>query len=283
VKFAIVGSLVLWSLVSAAIAQEMVRSFSWIELKAAGRLTAAEVQPEGTSDPKACLKIENPTGEPKSVNVLDLDSPGVTTFTYAIEGSVRYENVEGTSYLEMWSWFADGRMYFSRTLGDAGPLGHLEGSSDWRPFSLPFYSDRRAGTPTRLVVNVVFAGPGTVYLTPLKLIQYSVGWWTKRTADWLITVGLLVGGLCGGLIGILGGTGKARGFVLALNTTLAGVGVAILIVGVIAVLLGQPYDVYFPLLALGIVPAGFCGGILFPLRHHYQQIELQKMAAMDTR
>ena len=50
----------------------------------------------------------------------------------------------------MWSYFAGGGAISSRaTLGDAGVMHHLEGSSDWRPFLLPFFSDEKIGVPTQ--------------------------------------------------------------------------------------------------------------------------------------
>ena len=143
--------------------QEVVREFSWTALKKAGQLSAGKIEPGGPAGQREQLKIDNPTDEPKSVTLLDLKNPGVTAFRYAIEGSVRYKKVKRKSYLEMWNWFADGGMYFSRTLGDLGPLQSLEGSSDWRPFSLPFFSNAKGELPKRIVLNVVFAGRGTVY------------------------------------------------------------------------------------------------------------------------
>lgn len=133
------------------------------------------------------------------MTLLDLKTPDVQKLRYALDGSVRYENVEGKSYLEMWSWFADGGMYFSRTLGDLGPMQSPEGSSDWRPFTLPFIAE--SGPPIRIVFNVVFLKGGTVYLV----------------------------------------------------------------------------------LLFGVVVTAVCGGLLPVLRRRYEQIELRKMAAMDSR
>ena len=56
-----------------------------------------------------------------------------------------------------------------------------------------------------------------------------------------------------------------------------------LIFGLIAVTLGQPYGVYYPLLLGGIILTGVCGGNLPGLLRRYQQAELRKMAAMDVR
>ena len=77
------------------------------------------------------LKVENAQGQRRTEAVLTLEGPGISSARYAIRGQVRY----------------DGR-YFSRTLGAAGPMKSLKGSSDWRPFVLPFYNAVRGdGAP----------------------------------------------------------------------------------------------------------------------------------------
>ena len=55
-----------------------------------------------------------------------------------------------------------------------------------------------------------------------------------------------------------------------------------LVAGVIALALGQPYAVYYPLLLCGIVLTGVCGGIWPAIRQGYEQRELRRMAAMDA-
>ena len=303
-KLSILGSLIVWASVSAVSGQEVVREFSWAELKKAGQLSAGTIEPGVRAGQHEQLKIDNPSDEPKTVTLLDLENPGVTAFQYAIEGSVRYENVKGKGYLEMWSWFAGGGRYFTRTMNDSGPMQSLKGSSDWRPSTLPFFiSKAKGGFPKRIVVNVVFAGRGTVYLSPVKLLQYhdakelqyllgmpvnlpqsSVGWWGERTAGLIGGIGGFIAGFLGGIIGALAGCGKARRFVLTLTAVLMGLGVISFIGGMLILALGQPYDaMYSSLLLFGIVITTVCGGLLLVLRRRYEQIELRKMAAMDSR
>jgi hypothetical protein len=276
-------ALAVWAWGWAASAQDPIREFSWTELKKTAELPAGQLQPGSPSAPEEQLRIDNPSSEAKTVMLLDLKHPGVTSLQYAVEGTIRYDHVKAKSYLEMWSWFANGEAFFSRTLGESGPMRYIEGSSDWRPFSLPFFSDQRIGPPVRIVVNVVFGDGGTVYLHPLKLRQYRNSWWNDTTGGWIGGIGGSVLGLLGGLIGTLAGIGKGRPFVLALTAVVAIAGAVILLVGVVALVLQQPYAVYYPLLLAGILAAAIFGG-LFPLiRRRYEQIELRKMAAMDVR
>jgi hypothetical protein len=111
----------------------------------------------------------------------------------------------------------------------------------------------------------------------------AAAWWTDRDAGLIGGIGGGVLGLLGGLVGTLGGCGVARRFVLPLTAVLAVLGVISLFAGVIALSLGQPYAVFYPLLLGGILVPAIMSPMFFLLRWSYQQRELRKMAAMDAR
>jgi len=269
--------------------EELVREISWAELDGAGELIGGEVQSDGT------LKIENADGQTKTVAIAELKEPGVTAFRYAITGKVKYENVEAESFLEMWNYFPNGGFYFSRTLGKIGPMKSIEGSSDWRTFSLPFFSEEGIGPPDRLKVNLVLGGRGTVYLSAVELVQFTGGespmsmgsqalpgaWWSDRTGNLIGCIGGCVIGLLGGLIGTLAGMGKARRLVVGTCVALIVLGGICLVVGLVAVAIGQPYAVCFPLLLVGGLLDVIVGASLPTIRRRYEQAELRRMAAMD--
>ena len=198
----------------------------------------------------------------------------------------------GDGYLELWNHFPGYGPFFSRTVEDRGPMRALRGSSDWREFVLPFYiTGNRDTSPTRLVLNVVLPGKGTVYLGPLRLVQYhgaadpmtaAGAWWSDRTAGWLGGIGGSMLGVLGGVIGLLGGRGKARRLVVALLGFMLVVGVASLIAGLIALLRSQPYGVYYPLVLLGILCTVLPTVMLATVRRRYEQAELRRMNAMDV-
>lgn len=102
----------------------------------------------------------------------------VRTHHYAITGNVRYENASPGSYLEMLSYFASATpgfpeaAYFTRTLAESGPMQQLGGTSDWRPFALPFDSTGEQAPLSRLEIHLHLTGPGTVHLRNMKLMQY---------------------------------------------------------------------------------------------------------------
>lgn len=213
-----------------------------------------------------------------------IEDPGIGGTGYAVRGEVSYEDVAGTGYLEMWSYFADGGAYFSRTLAAQGPMAALMGDSPGRDFELPLFLNG-AAPPERLEINVVLPLGGTVTLGPLTLESLDVtgAWWDDTTggvigAAFGITVGLL-----GAATGILAGTGRARRFVLVSFMVILGVGAAMLLVGIVALVRGQPYAVYYPLLLGGAIIT-FAFGIGLPtVRRRYQDRELRRIRALDAR
>jgi len=281
-------SLILWA--STASAQQVLREISWPELKSQNILTVGQVIESDDTESFARLKLQNVQSEPTTFAVLAIDDPKIAALRYALTGKVRYQDVQGNGYLEMWSHFADGGMYFSRTLGNSGPMQSLQGSSDWRAFSLPF--SIAAGTqdrPIRLEFNVVLPGGGTVFIGPMRLIQYSQQqsvsgpavkpWWNKRKGEQVLG---LLGGIFGALIGILAGSGKARRLVLVLLMAMFVSGVATLSLALLAIAKSQPYSIISPLLVYGI------GCSLLPIvlrsliRRRFAETELRKIKAMDV-
>jgi hypothetical protein len=271
--------------------ERLVREISWSQLRDSGQPVAGEIRPGKPPAPSEYLEITNEQNVPLTVSLVELTQPGITTTQYALNGSVSYEGVGGTGYLEMWNHFPDGSAYFSRTLGQSGPLGSLQGSSNWRPFSLPFFSNAEAGFPSKLQFNLVLPGAGSVRLGPPRLVEYPDGytppltagaWWDEQTAGWIGGIAGSIIGCIGALIGTLAGLGKARSFVVFLCVASIVFGAACLVAGVVALILSQPYAVYYPLLLLGVICTAVMGGNLPGIRRRYQQRELQKMTAMDV-
>ncbi|MDY6913533.1 MAG: hypothetical protein SVT52_03645 [Planctomycetota bacterium] len=276
---------------SSAFGEQTLREVSWSQLQADGRLANGRLLPEDDQSPFESLVVENTTSEPVTVTVLAIGRPDITTATYAIRGQVRYEQVEGEGYIEMWSIFPGGERCFSRTLGARGLLQSLDGSSPWRPFALPFFVHKSTDRPEKLIVNVVLPGSGRVYLSSLRLVQYDDGedplavagqWWSDRTGGAVGgTLGATVG-LLGAMVGVLCSLGRGRAFVLALMKVMIAVGAAGLVIGVVAVIQSQPYAVYYPLLLCGVIAVAVFGGLLGVVRRRFEQLELRKMSAMDA-
>jgi hypothetical protein len=117
---------------SSVAAEDQVATIRWSELKSTGHLESGEIVPalsEGSQTGKEELLISNETGRPLTSRIVTLESPGISKFSYKVQGRIRYEGVEQPGYLEMWNHFAKGGPYFTKTLSDSGPLGVIHGAS----------------------------------------------------------------------------------------------------------------------------------------------------------
>jgi hypothetical protein len=266
---------------------QVISTFSWKELADAGKLTAGTL----TGAPDDALKVENHGPGAMSATVLTIVQPKITTDFYSVTGDVRYDNVEGDGFLEMWIHFGETAAYFSRTLGITGPMGKLTGTSDWRTFTLPFNAKGARSRPSKLVMNVYLPGKGSAFLRNLKLVQSTSfdAAATRTSGGWSIRTAGVVGGVGGVLIGCLGALiewlavrGKAQRFVVNAVRVLIGVGVASALGGLAAVALRQPYGVWYGLLLIGVLLV-----VIFPFRlrryqDRYREFELRRMASMDA-
>ncbi len=215
--------------------------------------------------------------------LVTIDNPDIRGDSYAVAGSVRFEGVAVPGYLEMWSYFADGGAYFSRTLAAEGPTASLVGESTGRTFELPFFLDGAAG-PERIEINLVLPRSGTVWLGPLDLVGFGevTEWWTADQGGFIGAVGGILAGLGGTLLGILGSRRRSRRLVEVLLVGGATVGVGLFATGVYAAVSDQPRHVWYPLVLLGAILA-LVDGLLFPLvRRRYEATELHRIRALDA-
>jgi hypothetical protein len=94
-------------------------------------------------------------------------------------------------------------------------------------------------------------------------------------------LGSLVG-VVGAIIGVLGGRGRARRFVLGLLVGLISVGACLALVGAAAALSSQPRHVWYPLLEIGGA-SSLIGLVNLPaMRRRFAADELRRMEAMDA-
>lgn len=278
---------------------EQLNSMCWKELEKANRLKAGTVADDSDSE-CGVLRIESTSTSGTWIEVLTIDNPGVNQEAYAIRGQIRYEKMEGNSYLEMLNYFGGPGPYFSRTLADSGPSKKLRGSSPWRDFIIPFFiNDGSKRTPARLDLNIQFAGRGSVWLRSVELVQFadaksvmqggfsppshkSGAWWSDKMAG-------LIGGIAGSILGVMGalvGTlcslGRARRVAQATAYLMLAVGLASLSTGIIALSNGQPYSVYYPLLLVGVIGTVIPLLISRSISSRFQALDLRRMNAIDS-
>ena len=263
------------------------QTFAWDAVQKSGQTIPGAVHSADAQTSFATLQIQG-TVQPRTVTILTIDAPRITSSRYAITGQVRYEGVDGDGYLEMWSHFPGGGQYFSRTLAETGPMMRLHGTSRWRAFTLPFDATGATSGPSRLTVNVALPGRGVVTLGPLTLASQdgadeARAWWPDRTGGWIGAVAGSVVGTIGAMIGVLTSLGRARRFVTTAATGLVMVGVAAFLTGIVALSRSQSYAVYYPLLLCGFLGAVIPLGLLPTIRKRYEDLELRTMRAQDLR
>lgn len=214
-----------------------------------------------------------------------ITDPVIHGDAYALTGRIRYRGVVGTGLLEMWSVFSDGARFFSRTLADRGPQAVISGDSEWRDFELPFFLRGSSRRPVRLELDLVLPGAGRVWTGPLELTSPGAtgsAWWSDRTGGLIGGIGGSLIGMTGAVVGILVARGRGRRAVLATMVALIVAGGGLLVAGVVALALSQPYSVYYPLLLGGIVTVAVFGLAFRRARRAYEDVELRRMRAMDT-
>ena len=284
-------------LATPARAQEKIAEYDWSKLAEAKELAGGTpVKMDG----RTALKIENTNSAPLRVSLLTIENPEITSQRYALVGEVKYESVKGDGYVETWNHFPakegepkSGGKYFSRTLGEEGPMAKLTGTSTWREFILPFNVSGATAAPSKIEFNLFLPAQGTVYISPIRLIQYpdegkeGAGlmvepWWSDRSAG-------LIGGTAGAVFGCLAGAlallaskGRARGFVLGGSFALITIGAICAAAGLAAVMLRQPYAVWFPLFLFGILMLAIIPYRLKEFRRHYEELEIRRMQSLDT-
>lgn len=278
------------SLPSSAWSEEVVRRIDWQALAAAGSLTSGTVVAEDAEAGGPILRVVHQTTAAATLPLVTIERPGIRASRYALRGRVKYDGVAAGSYLEMWNYLPEGA-FFSRTLGETGPMGRLEGTSTWRPFVLPFFNREGGSPPSKLVVNLVLTGTGTVQIGPLELVEFaagadplasSIGWWSDRQAG---LVGAIAGstlGILGAVVGWLGSACRARRFVLTTLRVSAWLGIAALLLGSVALVGGQPYAVYYPLFLLGAITTALGFSLPPVLSKRYDDLELRRMQALDA-
>ena len=113
-------------------------------------------------------------------------------------------------------------------------------------------------------------------------------WWTPQQAGMVGAIlgsgiGVILGGIGGGVCGPLAGKGRARGFVIPFFYANGVIGILLVLSGLTALVTGQPYHVWYPLLLPGVIATRLVCVLLPVLRRVYHQHEGRRLAAEELR
>ena len=107
-------------------------------------------------------------------------------------------------------------------------------------------------------------------------------WFDPSHYAWIPgTVYGIAAGLLGAIVGWLVPRGRARSLILRSWFTLWAAGVALLILGFVALIQGQPWGVWYGLLLPGAIGTLVVGGNSLVILKKYREIEERRLAAKD--
>ncbi|MEO6052839.1 MAG: hypothetical protein ABIP97_02400 [Chthoniobacterales bacterium] len=243
----------------------------------------------------------------------------LTQRIYAVRGKVRCQGVPKRGYLAMESIFLAGGggpvTCYTNPVGK--PVSYLlnefQGSSDWEDFLLPF--DRKQVSdqlgiktaPVKVNLNMTLTQGGEVELKEVTLVEYSdtyandleifsrdnnliqlnniLNVTTPEKVDKIKY--RLLSKIAAGLLGLLAITVIVTAKKLRRISILFGrigciIGSLLLLSGSITAIIRQPYEIYSPLLLLGLIGTAIFSAATVALIKITRQEELRKIAAMDA-
>jgi len=226
--------------------------------------------------------------KPTTTMVLTLNDPKVPSHEYRFVGRIKYENVVGDGYVEMWNHMPKLGAFFSKTLDPEGSMGKITGSSAWRDLEVPFYS-KPGILPAKLVINVVLPGQGKVWIAPLTIqkaepLPMGADESEETAFPWPVAGGLLSGlvGVLGTLLALFGDKPALRRPAMHVTTLLIPCSCAALLVGVLPWARENNVNVWYPLAVVGGLWLAVFATTAWLLRRKLAQDELRRMQALDA-
>jgi hypothetical protein len=201
----------------------------------------------------------------------------------------------------MWSIMPDGSRYFSneKIASNRGVWSktppRIQGTRGGREFELPF--DLKGARPESVTVEVHVAflpGKGTVELRGITVSEGTSSatatvdgeWFNVRTGVYFNSFGGGFWGCYGALFGCLAGflvpRGKGRRLLMGMIILAVLAGIVHLTVGMTALLVGQPYHVWYGFMLLGVILLFVFPGVSWGIRRAYIQAEQRRMQALDA-
>ncbi len=234
------------------------------------------VESVNENDSQKALRIEYNEEETLSILLYEVPLSNIENCVLEYQANIKSENMTNKAYLEM-HCVLKGQAFFSRALNQA-----VSGSTDWRQSSTPFFL-KEGEKSTKAILGIRMEAPGIVFIRNLKLIKKEDAFFNAYgTWEWIpgALLGVL-GGLYGGFAGWLASRGRARQLINGMGLFMITISVILLITGIILLILGKSWDMWYSFLLPGVL-----GTIIFPpiiknITRQYQEAELRRMEALD--
>ena len=286
---------------------EVLREFDW---KDGVMSTHSQIV---SMDGMSVLKIENTNDKPLRVLLLAITNPSLIQKANTIEWEMKCENVRLPAGFrlppqmfftslenDLWGIRDNFTNYPNVCLFEKFPPqaaggdnitnyqgDYFDSTKNWDKY---YFGLRRAPydnqtRPDELKLEIFLPSNGTVYLRPIKLLgmtNNSNSWWSPQQSGLIGGIGGSIIGCFGGLIGWLVSKGKARKFVLAATTSSIVLGILLIIAGLVAAILKQPYSVWYALLLPGVILVLVFSLNLHSIQRRYDELEIRRMTSVDT-
>jgi MFS family permease len=125
------------------------------------------------------------------------------------------------------------------------------------------------------------------HLALMTLLADAEPWFSNEAAIYFgsfggAAIGIL-GGILGAAVGVLAPKGKGRRFVMNSMLAFGCVGIVFLLTGVVALVMDQPYAIYYLFLLLGLILTSVMFAIRPAIRQRYAEAEQRKVEAAALR
>ena len=239
------------------------------------------------------VKVENDGRAIFSVHGVGAFPYHPKSFDYELTGLVRYSDLEGVVLLQVANnldgHFRSHNLYVRLEKFVMTQELYGEETNEWRPFSVRFSTTHRETKPVIVAVQVMIFGRGTVELANLTVRDIHeikhITWFDNHTAGWISRLLNIAGGLYGALFGCLAGflvpLGKGRRLIIGLLWFGLAAGALLLLIGLTALFLGQPYHVWYSFVLPGVILLILTPIFLVVMPQQYAQAELRRMQALD--
>jgi hypothetical protein len=267
---------------SSAPKEKVLRVYDWKDLNI--QSTNCQIV---SMDGMSVLKIENTNNAPLEVSLLKITNSSVIKNANTVSCEMKYKDVSDESTTPA------GNLTLLRNIPPSAFGGdeHTNknwfdffGTSNWKRYDFGINLGETEGLPTQLEFKFFLPKNGTVYLRPIKLMGTvdSFNWWSPQQAGLIGGIGGSIIGCFGGLIGLLAGKGKARNFVLGAVKFSITLGILLIIAGLVAMSLKQPYAVWYALLLPGVILVLVFSLNLHSIQRRYDELEIRRMTSIDT-